>query len=199
MFLFVCLLSLKQHLPFKLYIHKAIMQIIQKWIYLQEHNQQHHPDGNLRQEPTKQPPLHFISWSELQSTPYIITPLSFNLSGNGKKEKKSMLLILSEKKKLSDAIWEIVGLQVVNVITILFSYMWSKQYKCQLSITLMDYLRKRPNWHYFVLALFSGTGFLRIPILIFESSNNDSISSNIYFIQYTYTYADICWYTGLQN
>lgn len=74
------------------------MQIIQKWIYLQEHNQQHHPDGNLRQEPTKQPPLHFISWSELQSTPYIITPLSFNLSGNGKKEKKSMLLILSEKK-----------------------------------------------------------------------------------------------------
>lgn len=68
-----------------------MMKMIQSWIYLQEHDQQRHPDGNFRQETTKQPPLHFGSWSGLQSTANIVTPLSFNLTGTRKKKEERSL------------------------------------------------------------------------------------------------------------
>lgn len=49
-----------------------------KGIVIQEHNQQHNPDGDLRHEPTKQPPLHVNVWKELQPTANIITLLCCN-------------------------------------------------------------------------------------------------------------------------
>lgn len=45
-----------------------------------EHEKQHNPDGDFRQETMKQPPLHFVSWSGLQSTANILTLLSYFLS-----------------------------------------------------------------------------------------------------------------------
>lgn len=45
---------------------------------LQEHHKQRHPDGNFRQETAKQPPLHFVSRSGLQSTANITSPLSLS-------------------------------------------------------------------------------------------------------------------------
>lgn len=55
--------------------HRLMKPIMLKCSGIQEHNQQHDPDGSLRQEPTKEPSVHGISWNELESTANIITLL----------------------------------------------------------------------------------------------------------------------------
>lgn len=123
-----------------------------RWICLQEHNQQHHSDGNLRQEPAKQPPLHFVSWSELQSTANMVTPYSLKSKIKYKKPSATDTCTFNSKCNILQklALPKSASSTTEVVLSLWYWHVWHC-YVCQATVQLplsyLYYICGMQYWH----------------------------------------------------